>query len=376
MSKILNLKSSPAKILWRTALWHVRYYATGRGSPLIATFQLTNGCNLRCIMCNIPNNPERNTLPFDTFKGIAEELNSMGCCYASLSGGEVLTIPGFFEYLRTAKRNIPFVNMVSNGVLLDSAAAMEIKSSGADSVSVSLDGMEKAHNRIRNSPGAWGRTVEAIENLKKHAPDVTVVVNTVITPWNIDELFDLTRFVHKMNLLHKFQPLNEHPRFEGQTKVYDLSRERVFDIKKVKEFIAFLLKRRNIANSRYFLKAIPKYLESGASGGVFGDRCLLPHFYCEFRENAQMYPCLGATAWKGGYPVEKGVRGVFGSERYQCDIERLKSCRLCQKSFSVCYLEPRVTFPITSFLRYRFSPVLDFFRRPGGECIRKTGLQR
>lgn len=351
MSGIVNIKRSLPSVLLRTARWHMRHYLGGVDFPLAATFQLTNRCNLRCVMCNIPNNPDQGVLSFDLFRGIVRELSTLGCCFASLSGGEVLTIPNFFDYLREAKKNLPSVNTVTNGLLLDEAAAREFNATGADSVSLSLDGMDKTHESIRRSPGAFSKTVRAIENLKKHAPGVKIVVNTVIMPGNIDDLYRLTWFVNSLKVAHKFQPLNEHPSFDGQKKEYSVDRE--MDLKKVRAFVEFLARRKNVANSKYFLRSIPGYFSNGNRRGLFNERCHLPKFFCEFRENGMMYPCLGGVEWKDGYPAGRGLRKIFESAEYRKDVKKLEGCRLCQRSYSVCYIEPRVTFPVTNFFKYK-----------------------
>lgn len=351
MSRIVNIRKGIPSFIYRAGAWHLRHYLAGKAGPMAATFQLTNRCNLRCVMCNIPNNPRQAKLPLGAFKKVIWELSRIGCCYASLSGGEVLTIDNFFEYLREAKGRLPSVNTVTNGVLLDEGAAREFGRAGADSVSLSLDGMERSHEFTRGLAGSFKKTVGAIENLKRHAPGVKIVVNTVISPWNIDELYELTEFVERLGVLHKFQPLNEHPVFEGQKKAYSVNRD--IDIAKVREFVSHLMGKRTVANSSYFLRSIPDYFSGENRRGLFNERCLLPYFFCEFREDGLMYPCLGGKGWSHGYPVERGVENIFFSPEYRRDMQRLEGCRFCQKSFSVCYIEPRVNFPVTSFLKYR-----------------------
>ncbi|MEK6758989.1 MAG: radical SAM protein [Deltaproteobacteria bacterium] len=353
MSGIINIKNGALRILKNTAWWHLSYYLAGRGFPLAATFQLTNSCNLRCRMCNIPNNPKQGVLGLGSFKKIVSDLSGMGCCFASLSGGEVLTIPNFFEYLRSAKKCLPSVNFVTNGLLLDKAAASEAASARVDSVSISIDGLEKTHEEIRNMKGAFNKTLGAIENMKRNAPGVKIVVNTVIAPWNIDELKDLADFIAGLGVAQKFQPLNAHPDFDGQKKPYDMEKEKRVDAEKVEDLIRYLMTKKHVANSRYFLKAIPGYLAGAISSGVFDAPCKLPSFFCEFREDGMMYPCLGGTSWSNGFSVKDGVSKVFRSVGYREASRKLEGCRGCKKSYSVCYIEPRVTFPITNMIRYK-----------------------
>ncbi len=351
MSRIVNMKRGALPLFFRAGLWHIKHYLLGRSFPLIATFQLTNRCNLRCIMCNIPNNPDRRVLPLERFTAIIKDLSKAGCSYVTMSGGEVLTIKNFFDYLAVAKSCIPSINMVTNGLLLDEAVAGELNKISPDSISISLDGMKRTHDFIRGE-GAFDATVAAIERLKRRVPSARIVVNTVISPWNLDELFELVRFVEGLGVLQKFQPLNEHPRFEGQKKDYSIEDRRTIDRNRLKEFIELLLRKRHVVNSGYFLSSIPDYFFSENRSGLFNRPCLLPYFFCEFRENGLMYPCLGGTGWKGGFETEGGVAKVFSSEPYRRLVKKLENCRFCRKSFSICYIEPRVVFPFTNFLRY------------------------
>ncbi len=351
MSRIINMKRGFFPLLYRVGLWHIKHYMFGKDFPLIATFQLTNRCNLRCIMCNIPNNPVRRVLPLEDFTSIIKGLSRMGCSYVTMSGGEVLTIKNFFDYLDVAKRHIPSINMVTNGLLLDDAAARELTGLGPDSISISLDGMERTHDLIRGE-GSFEGTVRAIERLKRHVPDTRIVVNTVITPWNLEELFELVDFVERLGALQKFQPLNEHPRFEGQKRDYSIADRKKIDMERLTRLVSLLTKKRNVVNSKYFLTSIPGYFSSENRNGLFAEPCLLPRFFCEFREDGRMYPCLGGTGWKGGFSAAPGIEKVFYSEPYRGLVKRLENCRFCQKSFSICYIEPRVAFPLPRFLKY------------------------
>lgn len=351
MSRIVNMRGSAAAVLYRAGLWHLKRYSTGKAFPLAATFQLTNRCNLRCVMCNIPNNPRQAAFDLGLFRRTVAGLGSMGCCYASLSGGEILTISNFPEYLAEAKRRIPSVNAVTNGVLLGRESAREIARSRIDSVSISLDGMERTHEQARGLKGSFGKAIEAIEHLKAQAPGLRIVVNTVIAPWNVEELMELAGFVGRLGVLQKFQPLNEHPSFEGQARPYSVSKR--IDYRRLEEVVAWLMRQKHVANSRYFLSHVPSYFRGISSGALFRDECALPGFFCEFREDGRMYPCLGGTLWKGGYPAERGVKEIFESPEYQEEVKALRGCRGCQRSYSVCYIEPRLSFPLSSFLRYR-----------------------
>ncbi|MCL5090678.1 MAG: radical SAM protein [Patescibacteria group bacterium] len=264
--------TSPKRLLglaFRAIKWHWLFYLKGKSYPLAAGFYITNTCNFRCQMCNIWRNPKKDRISLENFKKIVDDLANMGTYYLSLSGGETLLLPNLEEYLSYAKKKIPYVHFVTNGFLLDEKRAKKIATSGVDEVSISIDGLAKFHDQLRGIKGAFDHAISAINNLKTFAPKVKIVVNSVILPDNIDDLYKVVELTKNMGVLHKFQPLNQHELFENQktkSKAWKISEK---DIVKIKKFIKFLKESKHVANSRYFLSQIPNYFEGKTNQGIF-----------------------------------------------------------------------------------------------------------
>ena len=352
MNKIININKSTLRIVAGLVRWHISRYLLRRDFPLLATFQLTNKCNFDCRMCNIKNNPRQDTLPLEDFRRIIDDLADMGTVFVSLSGGEPLLIKNILDYVTYAKSKIPFVNLVTNGYLLSVEIARGMAKSGLDSLSVSIDALKVKHDAIRGVPGAFERAISAIKSVKNNSPATGITVNTVISPWNLDDIPVLAELVASMEVLQKFQPVYEHPEFNAQTASYQAPKAQEIDIAKVKAVIAGLLKRKSVSNSAYFLNCIPDFFAGEFKKDIFERDCIYPSFCVEFTQDGLMYPCIVGKDWTGGYDVKEGLKKAYESRQYRDEVSHLLKCRLCRKNFSVCYVETRLALPVTNFLRY------------------------
>lgn len=196
-----------AGILALKALRNFFRFKTGSHAPLFASFSVTGRCNLMCTYCDwwrtsIPELPTSKALV-----AIDNVCNS-SVAFFDLSGGEPLLREDLAVLAKRASSHNCLVSMNTNGTLLKKTKASQI-ADAFDVITVSIDGPEEIHDRIRGVAGTYRRAVEAIKLLKTHG--VMVGVNTVISPWNlkalpkfIDELRSFVDFV-------QLQPIHPYP---------------------------------------------------------------------------------------------------------------------------------------------------------------------
>jgi MoaA/NifB/PqqE/SkfB family radical SAM enzyme len=334
---------------WR---WHLNHYLRRNATPVICGMYLTNRCPLRCKMCTLATDPAKRTMRLDVFEEAVAALGTMGCQYISIAGGEPLVVDEAVSYLAAAKRHIPVVHVVTSGYTVDRALARQIGGIAVDSVAVSLDGFEHTHDSIRGVTGAYARAVRALRLLKQEAPGVELTVNSVIMPENVAELKDLVLQSERLGARHKFQPVNYHPQITPECSPhYDWA----FDKRttaKLRELLAWAQSRRSVSNGAYFLAHVHQYLVGKQDTGLLPDRCLLPYFFCQMRENERLYPCLTGLDWRGGVSLEHGLRAAYFSLTYRRLQKSLERCRRCQSNMQICYVEPRAIFPLGALLRY------------------------
>lgn len=88
--------------------------------PYAVLFELTPKCNFRCVHCYLQNNHGQSILSTDQVKKIIDILYEKGILFLTLSGGEAILRPDFTEIYLYAKEKGFFVEVFTNGYLIDS----------------------------------------------------------------------------------------------------------------------------------------------------------------------------------------------------------------------------------------------------------------
>jgi radical SAM protein with 4Fe4S-binding SPASM domain len=136
-------------------------------------WETTLRCNMQCLHCGsdcvCDNSTQAAELEVEQVKA---ELRKIARVYApntitfAMIGGEpLLRRDDVCEAGAYAARLGYHWGIVTNGMLLDDGAVERLKESGLETISVSLDGLEREHDRLRNRPGAYGKVISAIERL-------------------------------------------------------------------------------------------------------------------------------------------------------------------------------------------------------------------
>ena len=157
--------------------------------------ELTMTCNSRCFHCGSRCEPGvPSGLPKEAYLQVLREVRDnfdqrhMMLC---ITGGEPMLYPDFFELMGEAKDMGFRWGMTTNGTLITREKARLLRETGMVTVSVSIDGLEKTHDRQRGLPGGYRLAMEGIQNLIDVGGFKTIQVTTVINHSNIDELAPL-----------------------------------------------------------------------------------------------------------------------------------------------------------------------------------------
>jgi MoaA/NifB/PqqE/SkfB family radical SAM enzyme len=163
------------------------------GKPNHAQWLITRKCNYRCIGCNVWKEQDERELPIEDIKKGLDILKKIGVVDLVLSGGNPLLRSDMGEIIEYASKL--FVTTVcDNG----SMAAEKIDClKNVDFVAISLDSLDEAKNdEIKFTPGAWKKSIEAIDLLQEKG--INVAVTPTISQKNLYEIIDLTNyFTHR-----------------------------------------------------------------------------------------------------------------------------------------------------------------------------------
>jgi radical SAM protein with 4Fe4S-binding SPASM domain len=181
--------------------------ATKEFAPRLIFWEVTKGCNLRCIHCRATAtelmSPE--DLPTAKALDIIKQIAMFGNPILVLSGGEPLYRADIFELAEYGTTLGLRVALATNGTLVTKDVAEKIKHAGIKRVSISLDGSDAAtHDSFRGIPGAFDAAVYGMRNLQDVG--VSVQINTTIARHNAHQLpavLDLARHLGA-DALHTF----------------------------------------------------------------------------------------------------------------------------------------------------------------------------
>ncbi len=152
------------------------------------SIEVTTRCNGSCLHCFArSNNSRSSTLPVDLVKEIIVEGYDAGYRHLHITGGEPLLWEGLFETLDYGL-GIGFetIFMNTNGTLITEEISKRLADySTFFSMSISLDGPEALHDRIRGK-GSHQKTMLGIERALNRGIDLTIF--TTVTKRLLPEL--------------------------------------------------------------------------------------------------------------------------------------------------------------------------------------------
>jgi len=169
---------------------------------------VTDRCNMRCGYCMPKNNTkwfdDSEVLTFDEIIRLSSILASFGVEKIRLTGGEPLVRPSIENLTKSIRkiRHIKSVGLTTNGLLL-SDKIDALKSSGLDSVNISLDSFKEDRFRMMTGINGLNKVISSIQ--KARDAGFNVKINTVVVRgWNDDEVVEFANFARRTGITVRF----------------------------------------------------------------------------------------------------------------------------------------------------------------------------
>lgn len=165
-------------------------------APSTVDIFLTRACNLRCHHCfSNGGRPLRNELSFEELESILNQFQEMGVLQVRLNGGEPFMHRRIYDVLSHLRRIRCRKVILTNGTMLNDRAIDALVDSDV-TPTISLDGPSaKVHDELRGVPGAFDRTLRALELLQRRG--VMYGINTCVNSENIEQIEDIIRVAIK-----------------------------------------------------------------------------------------------------------------------------------------------------------------------------------
>jgi radical SAM protein with 4Fe4S-binding SPASM domain len=157
-----------------------------RPSPTYAVWELTLACDQQCRACGPRAGRARtNELTTEEALRLVDELAELGVGEVTLIGGEAYLRNDFILILRAIRNAGMKASITTGGLNLTRRRAEAMVEAGVQLVSVSIDGLEVTHDRLR-VPGSWQRAISALREVKRAG--ATIAANTQINRENVGQL--------------------------------------------------------------------------------------------------------------------------------------------------------------------------------------------
>ncbi|MFH1995033.1 MAG: radical SAM protein, partial [Nitrospinota bacterium] len=157
--------------------------------PRLVFWEITKGCNLRCLHCRAVPEETLSKEEFSTEEAykLIDDIVAFSNPILVLSGGEPLYRKDIFDIARYAISKGLRVSLATNGTLVDEEMAKRIADTGFARVSVSFDGAIAAtHDKFRGIEGSFDKAISAMKFMRNAG--VSTQINTTVAKHNYLEL--------------------------------------------------------------------------------------------------------------------------------------------------------------------------------------------
>jgi radical SAM protein len=215
-------------------------------SPFLAIWEVTQSCDLACKHCRAAAQPiaHPDQLSHEEGRALIDQIAAMHIPIFVFTGGDPLKREDLFELIRYASGKGVHVAVTPSATpLLTREAIFKMKEAGVVRLGISLDGSTpEIHDRFRGLPGAWARTIQAVEWANEAG--IPIQVHSTISRHNVNDLDNLCSLFEKLAIVMwnvfflvpvgrgQLDDLLSGEEFERVFgKIYELSRKANFQIK-------------------------------------------------------------------------------------------------------------------------------------------------
>lgn len=193
----------------------IRRKVAGRSGFLTAALELTYRCNFECVHCYCVVGGPRTELTTDEYFSLLDDLKEAGCLTLTLTGGEAMLRPDFFEIAEYAARRRFLLRLFSNGLLIDGERLERILALNLLSIDISLYGASEQTYRAVTAHEGFARVARNIDALLERGQ--RMLVKLPLMGENYDDLDAMIAFCKERDLPFNIDPWMT-PKDDGSMK--------------------------------------------------------------------------------------------------------------------------------------------------------------
>ena len=172
-------------------------------SPFLAIWEVTQSCDLACKHCRAAAQPiaHPDQLTHAEGEALIDQIAAMHIPIFVFTGGDPLKRPDVYDLIRYAAGKGVHVALTPSATpLLTRDAIFKLKEAGLVRLGISLDGSTpEIHDAFRGLPGAWARTIQAIEWANEAG--IPIQVHSTISRHNAHDLDSLCNLFERLAIV-------------------------------------------------------------------------------------------------------------------------------------------------------------------------------
>jgi len=163
----------------------------------VVVWNITRRCNLKCIHCysNSADIDYPDELTTEEGKKLIDDLAAFGSPVILFSGGEPLIREDLLDLAQYATDKGMRAVISTNGTLITKEIAIKLQKIGLSYVGVSLDGLEKTHDKFRGKKGAFAAAIQGIRNCRDAG--IKVGIRFTVNKHNVADVPDMFELLRK-----------------------------------------------------------------------------------------------------------------------------------------------------------------------------------
>ena len=277
---------------------------------------IANRCNLRCLMCQIPEAPVSAEMTTAEVKALISDAANFHPASIVFSGGEPLLREDILDLITFVNQRKINTCLTSNGTLIDDEMAHKLRAAGVGVVNISVDGPQEIHESLRGK-GNFTKALAALKNLSRHKIETTIA--TMVCKQNYKFMPYIIGLARQFGVSTvKFQPFSEiFLEDKDKRTMFFASKEQLSEIKQSVETAAALAEDYKITiNPANYLALIPDYL-SGLWQGPSDKGCAALWSSCPVSSDGEVYPCWVLSARSLGNVKKHKFSEIWNSEQHK-----------------------------------------------------------
>ncbi len=302
--------------------------------PKYVTIDITNRCNLNCIVCWTyspylrKNKPSKtwysNELSFDTVSKLINDLKKLKTREIRLTGGgEPFMHPDIFEIIELIKEKGFVIDITTNFTLLSQDKIRRLVSLGVDNLTISLwAATQKTYVKThpRENEETFERLKSNIVYLNKIKKNTKVVIANVLSKLNYHEAYDMVSLAKElgsdevyfamMDPVHETRPLLLSKKEQKELKMLFLRLIKDYGSKKFGNL--------RIDNPENILRRIDnKRMHSGFydSNIIYNLPCTIGYTFSRIMANGDVAPCCKSVMIPTGNINRENFIKIWNSQK-------------------------------------------------------------